>query len=929
MNSRYLDGIMERYFDKSDVFNDVIRLKTKHEEFNSQRVVLRKLVVEKDIESDYKGIMRLDLANTNRRHEHPKRKRDNTSIIAINIDPQYGLFLGRLQEHAKSFAVDGENENGLPVYVKYELTSDSEGESGHEEWTKLSVEQLERIFNPPSHNREVGVDQDRIVNRATQIRGVDQNKIFNLPTQNLNVGVDQNRRINCLTQKLNMGIDQDRVVSHPNVAVDQDRAISPLAQLRNVGVDRGRLMNRGTQNQNVGVDQDQIFNLPTQNLNVDIDQDRAIKPLSQHRNVGVDQGRIMKRATQNLNVGVDSEGESGHEEWTKLSVEQLERIFNPPSQNREVGVDQDRIMNRATQIRDVGVDQDQIFNLPTQNLNVGVDQDQRVNCLTQKLNMGIDQDRVFSHPNVAVDQDRAISILAQHRNVGVDRGRIMNRATQNHNVGVDQDQIFNLPTQNLNVGVDQDRRVNCLTQNLNVGVDRGRIMKRATQNLNVGVDQDRRINCLAQNLNVGIYQDRVFSHPKVVIDQDRAISDPAQHRNVGVNRDRVISRPSQNWNSGVDQDRKIIRRTQNHNVCVHQGRPVTENKSLGLRKVKWKDMADGDDEDTTPTVRVNTENLGRKNGPGNYQAKGDYSEHVNHSRPSKNEKVQGQTKNRNSGVDQNQKIIHPTQNHNVGVHQDRPVTKNKSHRHRKVKWNYMVDRDDEDTKPTVRFNNVNLGRKNASRNNQAKGDYSEHVNHGRPIKNEKVQGDNGLLCRKIDLRGCVDKDHLVRKVKTQSNRKREHIDADVEILDNDAFRQNLSSFVPSNTYHKIMEDDIVECHNFGNMSSAADVFRKKLMNVLIKPFDKDELKRLRDYIRDGSYYHYHPDLEKKMKKYRYKRGKCLNILRGFFYWLQKVSQEGAFKPWKDGRCLAVEPGPHENSTSPHSNRAKQLKRKII
>ncbi|KAK6114938.1 hypothetical protein DH2020_007207 [Rehmannia glutinosa] len=159
----------------------------------------------------------------------------------------------------------------------------------------------------------------------------------------------------------------------------------------------------------------------------------------------------------------------------------------------------------------------------------------------------------------------------------------------------------------------------------------------------------------------------------------------------------------------------------------------------------------------------------------------------------------------------------------------------------------------------------------------------------------------------------------------------DEIDPDVEIIDDAAVlkKGSLSSFVPSKIFHISMED--ADSQNLGG-TSVCDVFRKEVLDVLAKQFDKEELKKLREAVRDGSYYHYYPDLGRKLKRFRYKREKCLNILRGFFFWLQNVSQEGSFKPWKDGQCLAVEPRSPKGSPPPRStymDRAKQSKRKIL
>ncbi|KAI3464569.1 hypothetical protein Pfo_021232 [Paulownia fortunei] len=125
---------------------------------------------------------------------------------------------------------------------------------------------------------------------------------------------------------------------------------------------------------------------------------------------------------------------------------------------------------------------------------------------------------------------------------------------------------------------------------------------------------------------------------------------------------------------------------------------------------------------------------------------------------------------------------------------------------------------------------------------------------------------------------------------------------EVEIIDSAAYLKEgiLSPFVPSKILR--MEDDF---QNIGR-SSVRDEFRERVLNVLSKPYDKKEYIKHQEAVR--SYLDYYPDLGKKLKRHRYNKGKRLVILRGFFYWLQNVTQEGAFKPWKDRACLAVEPG---------------------
>ncbi|KAL8481946.1 hypothetical protein ACS0TY_028187 [Phlomoides rotata] len=122
---------------------------------------------------------------------------------------------------------------------------------------------------------------------------------------------------------------------------------------------------------------------------------------------------------------------------------------------------------------------------------------------------------------------------------------------------------------------------------------------------------------------------------------------------------------------------------------------------------------------------------------------------------------------------------------------------------------------------------------------------------------------------------------------------------DVEIMDSAAiFEGMLSPFVPSTTHNDLPNP----------LCPTLDEFRKELLEVLKKPYDIEEYKQHREAIQIGSYFEHYPDLKKKLTIHRYKRKKCLTILRGFFFWLQNVCREGAFKPWKDGQCLAVEPG---------------------
>ncbi|CAH9101778.1 unnamed protein product [Cuscuta europaea] len=113
---------------------------------------------------------------------------------------------------------------------------------------------------------------------------------------------------------------------------------------------------------------------------------------------------------------------------------------------------------------------------------------------------------------------------------------------------------------------------------------------------------------------------------------------------------------------------------------------------------------------------------------------------------------------------------------------------------------------------------------------------------------------------------------------------------------------------------------------------AGSEFRQKVITFLKRPFDQTEYEKLLHdaklqkpvernlELRHGrdkycpldrigkSYLDYFEDFNNKFEQAGSNKYKTLNILRGFFFWLQNITQEGAFKPWKDPTCLAVIPG---------------------
>ncbi|CAI9763997.1 unnamed protein product [Fraxinus pennsylvanica] len=104
-----------------------------------------------------------------------------------------------------------------------------------------------------------------------------------------------------------------------------------------------------------------------------------------------------------------------------------------------------------------------------------------------------------------------------------------------------------------------------------------------------------------------------------------------------------------------------------------------------------------------------------------------------------------------------------------------------------------------------------------------------------------------------------------------------------------------------------------------NYNDKHSTFRKNLLSILKKPYDEEEYKRLRLDIEvhrahhldphvvklDKSYLDHYPDLKEKLLRFQDDEPKCLNLLRGFFFWLQYLPMEGSFEPWKDPLSLMV------------------------
>ncbi|KAK2399287.1 hypothetical protein QL285_049128 [Trifolium repens] len=154
-------------------------------------------------------------------------------------------------------------------------------------------------------------------------------------------------------------------------------------------------------------------------------------------------------------------------------------------------------------------------------------------------------------------------------------------------------------------------------------------------------------------------------------------------------------------------------------------------------------------------------------------------------------------------------------------------------------------------------------------------------------------------------------------------------DSDLIVLDSYPNCQD-TPFVPSKIYDTSWFGEAKNPKDNLQMAAYDDSqFRRGLMEHLDKPYDHEEYKNLisklcnttqkerhfetrrrvvESYQSEGVTTPFHktyPDLTEAIAKVSTEKPKVLFLLRGFFFWLEKVSQMGSFQPWQDGLCLEL------------------------
>ncbi|CAI9758888.1 unnamed protein product [Fraxinus pennsylvanica] len=179
-----------------------------------------------------------------------------------------------------------------------------------------------------------------------------------------------------------------------------------------------------------------------------------------------------------------------------------------------------------------------------------------------------------------------------------------------------------------------------------------------------------------------------------------------------------------------------------------------------------------------------------------------------------------------------------------------------------------------------------------------------HDVQDRPSKKSNLERQHGT---QINLRSTVKSSSAHEQAGSKHNQKKvdnkSSSDLEVTEIANLGMEGNSSSILPSNQLDK-------------RHPSGYSEFRKQIINILREPYKKEEYDELRQAIEaqkaEGS--KEPSDLHEKLKKFEKERKKNL-MERGFFFWLENKKMEGAFKPWKDPECAAVE---QENCLLPPS-----------
>ncbi|XP_030933768.1 uncharacterized protein LOC115959492 isoform X1 [Quercus lobata] len=249
---------------------------------------------------------------------------------------------------------------------------------------------------------------------------------------------------------------------------------------------------------------------------------------------------------------------------------------------------------------------------------------------------------------------------------------------------------------------------------------------------------------------------------------------------------------------------------------------------------------------------------------------------------------------------------------------------------RKKSKNLMMDVNEENEDPFSGGTNGHLSKRSGMANAKVLHPAKHDCNH-------RVESDMIDECYKIFL-NCLESNggNLVFKPEhgkpvTYEGDVESSDDLEIYATDKDPFSDRICSPFVASRSDAIVNVDIDRRTRIGSPGSGRhSQFRKNLMEILRRPYNEMEYKKLmhevayrrpkeRDReLRSGtksystkscgkSYLDQYSGFKRKIKSVQSDRHRVFNLLRGFFFWLQNLSHEGAFQPWKDKPCLGVLP----------------------
>ncbi|OIT27728.1 PREDICTED: uncharacterized protein LOC109213558 isoform X2 [Nicotiana attenuata] len=179
-----------------------------------------------------------------------------------------------------------------------------------------------------------------------------------------------------------------------------------------------------------------------------------------------------------------------------------------------------------------------------------------------------------------------------------------------------------------------------------------------------------------------------------------------------------------------------------------------------------------------------------------------------------------------------------------------------------------------------------------------------------PGKEQKTQNGGKFMDVRVKTEPKEDSDSLKEEIPQSEVEIVQNVDAEL------GMGSSSNPFVFSVEHSENLEDPSQPISN-PNASIIDSGYRKEVLNLLMRPYDDEEYKKLWKDIkvpcssinrRGTSLLSLHKGVNREIKRTNHDKDKKLNIMRGFFFWLEHLTREDAFMPWEDAECLRTMPG---------------------